>query len=306
MLELAAAVWVFLAVTAGTVFLLLRFGGTRLRALDRLQALPPVVSEFLPSSTLMWQELVKWAGALVPATPKGLPLLKRRLMRAGFRNPQAVRFFYGARVCSTAILGPGALLLGLRLNVSSDHLFLLTAGATLAGFLAPSQYLSWCVARRKHAIEKALPNVLDLMVVCVESGLGLDQTVVQVAQELRVAHPELCGEFAMMNLEMRAGKRRVEALHNLSDRAGVEDLKRLVAVLVQTDRFGTSIAASLRGHADYLRVMARQRAEEQAAKLAVKLVFPIFFCVLPSLFVVTIGPVITRLVRDLFPMIEKM
>jgi len=127
-----------------------------------------------------------------------------------------------------------------------------------------------------------------------------------VAQELRVAHPELCGEFAMMNLEMRAGKRRVEALHNLSDRAGVEDLKRLVAVLVQTDRFGTSIAASLRGHADYLRVMARQRAEEQAAKLAVKLVFPIFFCVLPSLFVVTIGPVITRLVRDLFPMIEKM
>ena len=109
-----------------------------------------------------------------------------------------------------------------------------------------------------------------------------------------------------MNLEMRAGKRRVEALHNLSDRNGVEDLRKLVAVLVQTDRFGTSIAQSLRGHADYLRVMARQSAEERAAKLAVKLVFPIFFCVLPSLFVVTIGPVITRLVRELFPMIEKM
>jgi tight adherence protein C len=108
------------------------------------------------------------------------------------------------------------------------------------------QYLLWRVARRKHALEKALPNVLDLMVVCVESGLGLDQTVIQVAQELRKPHPELCSEFAVMNLEMRAGKRRVETLHNLADRTGVEDVRRLVAVLVQTDRFGTSIAQSLR------------------------------------------------------------
>ena len=120
------------------------------------------------------------------------------------------------------------------------------------------------------------------------------------------AHPEICDEFAVMNLELRAGKRRAEALHNLAERTGVEDLKKLVAVLVQTDRFGTSIAQSLRGHADYLRTLARQRAEEQAAKLAVKLVFPIFFCVLPSLFVVTIGPVLTKLIRDLLPMIEKM
>ena len=305
MLGLAAA-WVFLAVAGGTAFLLWRYGGGRVRPIDRLQTPGPVVSQFLPSPSLVWRDLVNWAGSLVPATPKSLPLLKRRLMRAGYRNPQAVRFFYGARVCSTAILGVGALLIGLRSYASPDRIFQWTGAATLAGFLAPMQYLQWCVARRKHAIEKALPNVLDLMVVCVESGLGLDQTIIQVAQELRAAHPELCGEFAVMNLEMRAGKRRVEALHNLADRTGVEDVRRLVAVLVQTDRFGTSIAQSLRGHADYLRVMARQRAEERAAKLAVKLVFPIFFCVLPSLFVVTIGPVITRLVRDLFPMIEKM
>jgi tight adherence protein C len=136
--------------------------------------------------------------------------------------------------------------------------------------------------------------------------LGIDQAIMQVSKELYGAHPEICDEFALMNLELRAGKRRAEALHNLADRAGVEDLKKLVAVLVQTDRFGTSIAQSLRGHADYLRTMARQRAEEKASKLAVKLVFPIFFCVLPSLFVVTIGPVITRLVRDLIPMIENM
>ena len=160
--------------------------------------------------------------------------------------------------------------------------------------------------RRQHAIERGLPNALDLMVVCVESGLGLDQTVIQVAKELQFAYPEICEEFTMMNLEMRAGKRRIEALHNLAERAGVEELKKLVAVLVQTDRFGTSIAQSLRGHSEYMRVMARQRAEEQAAKLAVKLVFPIFFCVLPSLFVVTVGPVLTRLIRDLFPMFESM
>ena len=144
------------------------------------------------------------------------------------------------------------------------------------------------------------------MVVCVESGLGLDQTTVQVAKELQFAYPEICEEFTVMNLEMRAGKRRMEALRNLAERTGVEELKKLVAVLIQTDRFGTSIAQSLRGHSDYMRVMARQRAEERAAKLAVKLVFPIFFCVLPSLFVVTVGPVLTRLVRDLFPMIENM
>lgn len=301
-----AAIWVCVAVAGGTAFLLLRFGGGRVRPIDRLQHSGPVVSSFLPSPALIWKELVNWVGSLVPATPKTLPLLKRRLMRAGYRNPQAVRFFYGARGCSTTILGAGSLAIGLRSYATTEHLLELVVAAVATGFVAPMQYLLWRIARRKHAIEKALPNVLDLMVVCVESGLGLDQAIIQVAQELRAPHPELCGEFAVMNLEIRAGKRRVDALHNLADRTGVEDVRRLVAVLVQTDRFGTSIAQSLRGHADYLRVMARQRAEERAAKLAVKLVFPIFFCVLPSLFVVTIGPVITRLVRDLFPMIEKM
>jgi tight adherence protein C len=180
-------------------------------------------------------------------------------------------------------------------------------GAAVAlGYIAPMQYLLWRMRRRKHAIEKGLPNALDLMVICVESGLGIDQTTLQVARELQHAHPEITDEFTVMNLEMRAGGHRHEALHNLAARTGVEDVKKLVAVLVQTDRFGTSIAQSLRGHADYLRSMARQRAEERASKLAVKLVFPIFFCVLPSLFVVTIGPVMTHLVRDLLPAIENM
>jgi tight adherence protein C len=176
----------------------------------------------------------------------------------------------------------------------------------VVGFLIPSQYLTIRVRRRQHAIEKGLPNALDLLVVCVESGLGLDQALIQVAKELANAHPQICEEFGVLNLEMRAGKSRAEALRQLAARTGVEELKKLVAVLIQTDRFGTSIAQSLRGHADYMRTMARQRAEEKASKLPVKLVFPIFFCVLPSLFVVTLGPVVTQLVREIIPMIENM
>jgi tight adherence protein C len=144
------------------------------------------------------------------------------------------------------------------------------------------------------------------MVVCVESGLGLDQAIMQVAKELEHAHVEISEELAIVNLELKAGKRRAEALRNLADRTAVEDLKKLVAVLIQADRFGTGVAQSLRAHSDYMRVQARQIAEEKAAKLGVKLVFPIFFCILPSLFVVTVGPVVMKIMRELLPMMNNM
>jgi tight adherence protein C len=143
------------------------------------------------------------------------------------------------------------------------------------------------------------------LVVCVESGLGLDQAILQVAKELDAAHPEISQEFGIVNLELKAGKRRVEALRNLAERTGVDDLKKLVAVLIQADRFGTGVAQSLRAHADFMRVQSRQVAEEKAAKLGVKLIFPIFFCILPSLFVVTVGPVAMRIVRELIPMMNN-
>jgi tight adherence protein C len=127
-----------------------------------------------------------------------------------------------------------------------------------------------------------------------------------VAKELEQAHPEITEELAIVNLELKAGKRRAEALRNLADRTAVEDLKKLVAVLIQADRFGTGVAQSLRAHSDYMRVQARQIAEEKAAKLGVKLVFPIFFCILPSLFVVTVGPVVMRIMRQLLPMMNNM
>ena len=301
---LTLAVLVLVAVP--TAWLWLRMWDWRSRAVDRIAARQATVSPFLPSPSLIWRELVTRVGSIVPASPKDLPQLRRRLIRAGFRNPGAVRFFHGVRAVSTLLFLLAGLLWSLKTYSALDSLVLRTAAAGTIGYMAPMQALVLRIRRRRHRIERALPNALDLMVVSVEAGLGLDQATLQVAKELQFAYPDLCDEFTVMNLEIRAGKKRAEALHNLADRTGVDDLKKLVAVLIQTDRFGTSIAQSLRGHSDYMRTMARQRAEEKAAKLAVKLVFPIFFCILPSLFVVTVGPVMTRLVRDLIPMIENM
>jgi tight adherence protein C len=174
-----------------------------------------------------------------------------------------------------------------------------TGAAALFGYMAPNQYLSWRIARRQHAVGRGLPNALDLMVICVESGLGIDQTVIQMARELHAAHPEISDEFAVMNLELRAGKPRAEALRNLYNRTGVDDIKALVTTLVQTDRFGTSIAQALRVHSDSLRTERRQRAEEQAAKTTIKMVPPLVVFVLPSIIIVTLGPAIIALYRTL-------
>jgi tight adherence protein C len=297
---------VFLLVAAGTAALGMQLDGLRARALERLAPEPRLVPKQVDSPALIWRELVSAIGAYLPASSKDLPRLKRRLVRAGIRNPIAPRIFQGARAVATVVFGLAATAIAARSGAGTSNAVLGVASGAAIGYIAPMQYLLWRISKRQHAIERGLPNALDLMVICVESGLGIDQTTLQVAKELRLAHPEIADEFTVMNLELRAGSRRAEALHNLADRTGVEDLKKLVAVLVQTDRFGTSIAQSLRGHAEYLRSMARQRAEERASKLAVKLVFPIFFCVLPSLFAVTVGPVLTHLIRDLFPLIENM
>jgi tight adherence protein C len=159
--------------------------------------------------------------------------------------------------------------------------------------------------RRQHRIRLSLPDALDLLVVSVEAGLGLDQALQRVGDELAFAHPELAEDLRMINLELRAGKPRVEALHNLADRTGVDDVASLVAVLVQTDKFGTSVAQSLRVQSEVLRTKRRQRAEEAAAKTGVKMVFPLVFCIFPAIWVVTIGPAAIKFVQVLIPMAAK-
>ena len=276
-------------------------------ALERVTEASLEHQEAAPSHpSLAFHDLIKKLGALVPASPKDVTVMQRRLIRAGYRGPNALKILYGMK----AILGVGLPLIAsfLILGSSTDqsNKIMVILGAAGAGFFGPNEYVRQAAKRRQKKIQKGLANSLDLMVVCVESGLGLDQAILQVAKELEHAHPEISHEFAIVNLELKAGKRRPEALRNLADRTGVEDLKKLVAVLIQADRFGTGVAQSLRAHSEYMRVQARQVAEEKAAKLGVKLVFPIFFCILPSLFVVTVGPVVMKIVRELLPMMNNM
>lgn len=256
--------------------------------------------------SLVFHDLVKRLGAMVPASPKDVTVMQRRLIRAGYRNPNALRILYGAKAVFGVLVPTvvGVALLNSTMDPTNKAAGILAAVAI--GFFGPNEFVRMAAKRRQKQIHRGLANALDLMVVCVESGLGLDQAIMQVAKELEHAHPEITEELAIVNFELKAGKRRAEALRNLADRTAVEDLKKLVAVLIQADRFGTGVAQSLRAHSDYMRVQARQIAEEKAAKLGVKLVFPIFFCILPSLFVVTVGPVVMKIMRELLPMMNNM
>jgi tight adherence protein C len=250
-------------------------------------------------------EVMKKLGNFIPQSPKDVTMMQRRLIRAGYRKEGALKILYGTKA-ALGVLFP-LLTAGMVVGSATDpgNKFVAILIATAVGFFGPNEYVRRVAQRRQKQISRGLPNALDLLVVCVESGLGLDQAILQVSKELDQAHPEISEEFALVNLELKAGKRRVEALRNLAERTGVEDLKKLVAVLIQADRFGTGVAQSLRAHADFMRVQARQVAEEKAAKLGVKLIFPIFFCILPSLFVVTVGPVAMRIIRELIPMMNN-
>jgi tight adherence protein C len=276
-------------------------------AIERVTGVTVEAAEHAPKHpSLVFHELVQKLGDVLPASPKDVSIMQRRLIRAGFRGQNALKIFYGSKVFFGAVV---PIIMGLLVSGSASdasNKFLAIIASVAAGFFGPNEYVNIMSKRRAKEVQKGLANSLDLLVVCVESGLGLDQAILQVAKELEHAHPEICEEFMLVNLELKAGKRRAEALRNLAERTSVEDLKKLVAVLIQADRFGTGVAQSLRAHADYMRVQARQIAEEKAAKLGVKLVFPIFFCILPTLFIVTVGPITMKIIRELIPMMNGM
>jgi len=275
-------------------------------AMERVAGTVVEHHEVAPSHpSLIFRDLVKRLGALVPVSPKDVTVMQRRLIRAGYRKDNALKILYGAKLM-LLVLFPATLFFVIPGDADPSNRTAALAAAAVAGFFGPNEFVRMKAKKRQKMIQRGLANALDLMVVCVESGLGLDQAILQVAKELEKAHPEITEEFAIVNFELKAGKRRAESLRNLADRTAVEDLKKLVAVLIQADRFGTGIAQSLRAHSDYMRVQARQIAEEKAAKLGVKLVFPIFFCILPSLFVVTVGPVAMKIIRELLPMMNNM
>jgi len=298
LLPLLAFLFASLLVTAAAMALSPGAAATIERRLGEIRGMP--IAEESPSYRKKiagsFEKLSKYA-----PTPAGeMGKLRARLVAAGYRRTEALAVFIGMRL-GLAVLAFALVALPIfgRANV------MLSFGAAALGYLLPGMVLGRMAQRRQHRIRLSLPDALDLLVVSVEAGLGLDQAIQRVGEELAFAHQDLSDELRLVNLELRAGTARSDALHNLATRTGVDDLSSLVAMLVQTDKFGTSVAQSLRVHSDTLRTKRRQRAEEAAAKTGVKMVFPLVFCIFPAIWVVTIGPAAIKFVQVLFPMASK-
>ncbi|HYM08292.1 MAG TPA: type II secretion system F family protein [Terriglobales bacterium] len=243
-------------------------------------------------------------GRAVPASARETQALNKRLVAAGYRSLSTAPLYRGIK-CASALL----LLLifgGVALMVQGSGLSALlgalSAGAV--GFLLPEHVLGLMIKARVRRIRRALPDALDLLVLCVEAGQSVDQALVDTSVEMKRVYPDLSAELALTHLELRTRTSRAEALRNLAGRNPEPELRKLVDLLIQSDRFGTSMAPALRTHAHYLRVRNRQQAEEAARKISVKLLFPIFFLIFPCMLLVTAGPAIIQVFTQLLPMIN--
>jgi tight adherence protein C len=245
-------------------------------------------------------DTLKRVGNAIPRSPSEMGKLQRRLVTAGYRGFDAIAVFFGIRIATALLM---FVVFGTPILFRPN--LMVALGACGLGYVLPGFLLGRMAKRRQHRIRLGLPDALDLLVVSVEAGLGLDQAIQRVSDELAFAHKDLSDELRLINLELRAGKGRGEALHNLAERIDVDDVTSLVAMLVQTDKFGTSVARSLRVHSDTLRTKRRQRAEEAAAKTGVKMVFPLVLCIFPAIWVVTIGPAAIKFVQVLVPLTQK-
>jgi len=290
------AVFCALAVVfgAGVMFLLQRTSieQKRLRAVSAGASAPLVLEQPHLVETLdpRLQKLSK----TLPRSPKDMMRLRRHLAGAGYYSFMAAVLYSFAELLLPLVLG-GAILYWL--GWSEGWLF---AGlAAILGYLTPGLWLQHKTTLRRKAIQNGLPDALDLFIVCMEAGSGLDQAIMKASDELEISHPELTYELRLITTEIRAGKPRMEAFKNFSKRTGVDDVRTLVALLVQTDRFGTSVAQALRTHATQARTKRRQMAEERARKIGVKLVFPLVLCLFPGLYVVCIGPAVVAIYRAL-------
>jgi tight adherence protein C len=222
----------------------------------------------------------------------------KQLTYAGFRSPNALQIFYCIKVLLALVLPAAVLFAGQWFPAtSSSELLLYAAMGAGAGIVFPGSVLERLTQRRLRKLRHAFPDALDLLVVCVESGLGLAAAIQRVADEIGVSHAELARELSLVNAEIRAGVDRSQALRNLADRTGLEDIRGLVSLLIQTMKFGTSVADALRVYSDEFRDRRMQKAEEEAAKMGTKLIFPLVFCLFPSFFTVAVGPSAVRLIR---------
>ena len=287
----------FAAFTFFAIFLLIASGGLLLFYREAmLQRISAVVTPRATQAGLFRTLRTRFSvGGVVQHFERMLPrsqaevsVMQQRLIRAGYRSDSAVKVFYGAKV-----LVPLALFLLVVLSgVSSYNPFFVYATALGLGFLAPDFWLGRRISERQARIRLGLPDVLDLLVICMEAGQSLDQATARTAEELSRAQPEVSDELAIVVLEQRAGRPRADAWKNFAQRTAVDSVRNLTSVLVQSEKFGTSISKTLRIHADTLRTQRRQQVEEQAAKTTVKLVFPLVFFIFPSIFLVALGPAV--------------
>jgi tight adherence protein C len=225
--------------------------------------------------------------------------IRQRLIQAGYSRPSAVSIYLGLRLVVPAIFALATFILLPALGRSAVFTLVGVVYMAAMGYLVPTVVVGRRIRLRQKEMRKALPDALDMLVVSVEAGLGLNQALVRVSEEIHRISPVLSEQLALVNLEIRAGTPREEALRNLSNRTGLDDISSLVAMLIQTDKFGTSVAQALRVHADTMRLKRRQRAEEAAAKTTIKLIFPLVFCVFPAMFAVILGPAVIQILKAL-------
>jgi tight adherence protein C len=304
-MEIALAVFVFGFLMVGILWFGRRYLlpgallNDRLATVSKPRFLSEVQAQDSDSNTRI-QNLVN----LLPAFLRDASGVKSSLVAAGYSSEQAIAVYHLVRIAGCAVFALVALGISAGAENPIFRIILPVSGA-LAAFFGADFVLEKLITKRHERLRFGMPDALDLLIVCVESGLGLDQAILKVSKELMNAHPDISQELGLVNLEMRAGMSRAEALRNLASRTGSPELRKLIAVLLQSDRFGTSMAESLRTHSDYLRVRRRQEAEERAAKVGVKLVFPIFFFLLPSMLIVSAGPGILQVFKYLFPMMRN-
>lgn len=236
---------------------------------------------------------VKQVRSFVPKSPKEMKRIERLMAAAGHHGPWPATLF-----AMTQVLVPAVLFLGIVTTFGTGTALIFACVAALIGYFLPGVWLSRAIDKRRRQIQNGLPDAIDLLIVCIESGSGLDQALNRVAEELALPYPALARELELVSAETRAGKPRLEAFKNFASRTKVDDVRSLVAMLVQTDRFGTSVGQALRTHAETSRTKRRQRAEEKAAKLAVKLLFPLVFCLFPAFYVIVLGPSMLSIFRN--------
>lgn len=256
----------------------------------RLRRLVPASEETAAKPAGLRQAVESVGDAVSPRDEATKVRTKERLRHAGIRAQGAAGTYYGARLLLSLVLVVTVVVAVSATSIPAAPQAMFVVAAALAGYLAPSFWLDWVVRRRTGRIRRALPDALDLLVVCTEAGLGLSSAIQRVASDLGVSHPELAEELRIFNMQIRAGMDNRSALRDLEARTGVEDVRGLVTTLLQSMRFGTSVASTLRIYSEELRDKRMQRAEEYAAKVGTKMLFPLVLCIFPSFFVVTLGP----------------